>query len=168
ATGVTCYIFRRKATGVSDESAALERELDLEKTSARSSERSNLRVSGLEERPALNQAKSGLSDVAMLERDPQFLEWAQDWAKATPTSSPSKVRQAPPLPLGTMDAEAMRALGDEDVPGFLPIESDAMSDEGSVAPAKPKRTDLPALTSVEVDADPNFWEWAREWGSLRL
>ncbi|CAE8616032.1 unnamed protein product, partial [Polarella glacialis] len=29
-------------------------------------------------------------------------------------------------------------------------------------------TDLPALTSVEVDADPNFWEWAREWGSLRL
>eukprot|EP00930_Biecheleria_cincta_P079944 TRINITY_DN6797_c0_g2_i1.p1 TRINITY_DN6797_c0_g2~~TRINITY_DN6797_c0_g2_i1.p1 ORF type:complete len:2869 (+),score=356.36 TRINITY_DN6797_c0_g2_i1:77-8608(+) len=109
----------------------------------------------LEPMPAMSQMPEN-----NLQLDPHFWEWANEWTNSrSDEMSPSRLQIAasgterplspPPLPPLLSDAE----------PASMAPPHEAVAEES-------KRQAQGAAT-IDVHADPLFWEWAREWAHLR-
>eukprot|EP00933_Yihiella_yeosuensis_P028337 TRINITY_DN2214_c0_g1_i2.p1 TRINITY_DN2214_c0_g1~~TRINITY_DN2214_c0_g1_i2.p1 ORF type:complete len:767 (-),score=168.65 TRINITY_DN2214_c0_g1_i2:111-2180(-) len=130
-----------------------------------SSEVSEIKISPRAQDPDALEAQTptgGSKEMLALECDQQFLDWAKGWANRGPTA----VAQAPP-PLPTLGYTGDEAWG---VPG-APDEAGSDIESPSQSPSKKGSKDQPPPPeppqAIQVDADPRFWEWAREWQVLR-
>lgn len=91
------------------------------------------------------------------EQDHHFWEWARDWVNHHPTDA-----QGANLALPALEPMPMPALEGLPPPPRLMIEA---------SPEAQPQLGLPRGASIEevaVEEDPQFWEWAREWASLRV